>query len=170
MVRSACVFGDLNGREGESMQHLQRRLDTALEGPLSGHLPQCRHKRLIHVFLELLQREDDLARQGESFGILTEERLTYGPEGLRIACPVVYKGENAAVLHVQCVRSIFRIFCRVCHRWRGGGDWTLVAGRMLDSSDARFEQRYQQDYLLTLSEQNPRVYSNLLKIIRQPRG
>ncbi len=163
MLRSVCVFGDLNGRGVEGMQHLQRRLDTAVECPVG-------YNRLINDFLNLLQREDDLAMQGCSFGILTEERLTYGPEGLRIASPVVYKGENAAVQHVQCVRSIFRVFCRVCHRWMKGQDWTFVAWRMLDSNDARFEQRYQQDYLLTLSEQSPRVYSNLLVCIRQPRG
>ncbi|EKX34794.1 hypothetical protein GUITHDRAFT_117632 [Guillardia theta CCMP2712] len=128
------------------------------------------YNRLIHDFLDLLQREDELAMQGHSFGPLSEERLTYGPEGLRIVSPMVYKGGNAAVQHVQCVRSVFRVFCRVCHRWMRGQDWTFVAWRMLDSNDARFDQRYQQDYLLTLSEQSPRVYKNLLICIRKPRS
>lgn len=145
------------------MQQLQRRLDTAMECPVG-------YNRLIVDFLNLLGREDDLAAQGQSFGPLSEERLTYGPGGLKIVAPVVYKGENAAAHHVQCVRSVFRVFCRVCHRWMRGQDWTFVAWRMLDSNDARFDQRYQQDYLLTLSEQNPQVYKNLLVCIRQPRS
>lgn len=128
------------------------------------------YDHFMDSIIKLIDIEEEIFMNGQSFGRMHDFNLMYSSKGLRMKELRIFQEKGFKNKHSDFMISIFAIFFDTCKRWMQGKDWTFLAWKMLDRQDEAFSGRYQSIYLETLSNNDKDVYGNLLKFIRKPRS